>query len=260
MEGFIKNMNNVTKELVSIITPSYNSQAFIKVCIDSVLSQTYTNWEMIIVDDKSCDESVRYIESLIKNIEKITLIVLDENVGAAEARNKALEVAQGEYIAFLDSDDIWFPNKLEEQLDFMKKNNYAFTFTSYVPVSEKMNQTFSPILVPNEIDYVGYCKNTIIGCLTVVINRTIVGDFKMPNIRSSHDMALWLLIMKRGFNAYGLNKILAQYRIVSTSNTSKKYKAAKDVWCVYTKIEKLSILKSAWYFVHYAYNAMAKRR
>lgn len=247
-------MNN----LVSIITPSFKSKKFIKDTIDSVLTQTYPNWEMIIVDDASPDGSADYIESIVHDT-KIRLIRLKKNVGAAEARNVALNVAKGRYIAFLDSDDIWLPHKLEEQLHFMQTNNYAFTFTAYTPFSEDGSQEFRIIHVPKELDYSGYCKNTIIGCLTVMIDKTKVGDFKMLNIRSSHDMALWLDIMKRGFQAYGLDNNLARYRIVSNSNTSKKYQAALEVWDVYRKVEKLPLLQSIWYFVNYVYNAIQKR-
>jgi len=249
----------MVNHLVTIITPSYNSENFIKDTIDSVITQTYENWEMIIVDDRSNDHSAKYIKNLIKNDTRIKLIALDKNVGAAEARNKALEVANGRYIAFLDSDDIWLPEKLEKQLDFMQRNDYAFTFTSYVPVSENGTEEYSVVSVPLEIDYSGYCKNTIIGCLTVMVDREKTGGFKMPNIKSSHDMALWLLIMKRGFKAYGLNEVLAKYRLVSTSNTSKKYEAVVDVWKVYREIEKLPFITSSWYFMHYIFNAIKKR-
>ena len=246
-------------DLVSIITPSYKSKRFIKETIKSVLDQTYKNWEMIIVDDYSPDNSAMYIDDIIKNEQRIKLIKLSKNLGAAEARNKALKIANGKYIAFLDSDDIWKTQKLEKQIQFMSENNYAFTFTEYTPFSEDGKKEFNVIAVPKKLNYAEYCKNTIIGCLTVIIDKEKVGDFRMPNIRSSHDMALWLLIMKRGFIAYGLNENLAKYRLVSTSNTSKKYKAAKEVWDVYRKIERLSFLRSSWYFINYAFNAIKKR-
>ena len=246
-------------DLVSVITPSYNSKRFIGETIASVQLQSYTNWEMIIVDDCSTDGSAPYIESLIMHEKRIKLIVLTENMGAAMARNRALEAAKGRYIAFLDSDDRWHPDKLERQLVFMQKNRYAFTFTAYTPISEEGNITYPTIHVPNEIDYNGYCKNTIIGCLTVIIDRDRTGDFRMKNIRSSHDMALWLEIMKRGYHAYGLDEDLAQYRLVASSNTAQKFKAAKEVWQVYRKIEKLSLLKSGYFFMHYIYNALKKR-
>lgn len=245
--------------LVSIITPSYNSSKFIEECVNSVISQTYLEWEMIIVDDCSTDNSRNLITKFAKEDDRIKPIFLEENVGAAEARNIAIKKSQGKYIAFLDSDDLWKNNKLEKQLSFMNERNIAFSFTSYQPISENGMDKYSVIKVPYQIDYHSYLKNTIIGCLTVVIDRDKTGNFEMPNIRSSHDMALWLLIMKRGFSAYGLNKNLAYYRIVSTSNTSKKWKAAKEVWDVYRKVEQLNIVYSAICFVGYVYNAIKKR-
>jgi teichuronic acid biosynthesis glycosyltransferase TuaG len=253
-------MGKMSQEpLVSIITPSYNAECFIEACIASVKAQSYNNWEMIIVDDCSKDKSVVTIERLMFDESRIKLISLSENVGAANARNRALKEAKGEYIAFLDSDDLWEEKKLEKQISFMQKYKYAFTFTAYVPISEDATRQYSVVNVPQEIDYAGYCQNTIIGCLTVMIDREQTGDFRMPVIKSSQDMALWLLLMKRGFNAYGLNEVLAKYRLVENSNTSKKIDAAKDVWRVYREIEQLPLLKSSWYFVHYIFNAIKKR-
>ena len=250
-----QSMNN----LVSIITPSYNSTKFIKECIDSVLAQTYQEWEMLIVDDCSKDDSVEYIQSLIANEPRIKLMPLDKNVGAAMARNRAIEEAQGRYIAFLDSDDIWLPNKLEVQLSFMKEHNYPFTFSAYNSISEDGSEEFKTINVPQSLTYNQYLADTIIGCLTVIIDKEQTGDFRMPNIRSSHDMALWLDILKRGFKAYGLNENLAKYRLVSNSNTAKKYKAIKEVWDVYRNIEHFGIIKSAYYWIQYLYHAIKKR-
>lgn len=245
--------------LVSIITPSYNSSKFIEECINSVISQTYLNWEMIIVDDCSIDNSRDLITKFAKENDRIKPIFLEENVGAAEARNVAIKKSKGQYIAFLDSDDLWKNHKLEKQISFMNEKNIAFSFTSYQPISENGVEKYSVIKVPCQIDYHSYLKNTIIGCLTVVIDRDQTGNFEMPNIRSSHDMALWLLIMKRGLSAYGLDENLAYYRIVSNSNTSIKWKAAKDVWYVYRKVEKLNIVYSAICFLGYVFNAIKKR-
>jgi teichuronic acid biosynthesis glycosyltransferase TuaG len=244
---------------VSIITPSYNSSKFIEECVNSVVSQSYTNWELLIVDDFSKDISREVLATLVEKNKRIKLTFLDKNIGAAQARNIAIRKAKGRYIAFLDSDDIWEENKLEKQIKFMEKEDIAFSFTSYTPMSEDGSVSFPEIKAPNKIDYFAYLKNTIIGCLTVVIDREKVGSFEMPNIRSSHDMALWLLIMRRGFDAYGLNENLAKYRIVSTSNTANKWRAAKDVWKVYRQFEKLSFFYSIWCFLNYAFNAIIRR-
>jgi teichuronic acid biosynthesis glycosyltransferase TuaG len=245
--------------LVSIITPSYNSSKFIKDCIASVFSQTYKNWEMIIVDDCSKDNSKEIISELSTKDKRIKPIFLEKNVGAAEARNAAIRQSKGKYVAFLDSDDLWSPKKLEKQLSFMYENEIAFSYTNYQFMSENGADLSNIILAPEKMTYDSYLKNTIIGCLTVIIDREKSGEFEMPNIRSSHDMALWLLIMKRGFSAYGLDENLARYRIVSTSNTASKWHAVNDVWKVYRQVEKLSFIYSAWCFVWYAFNALKKR-
>ena len=245
--------------LVSIIMPSYNAARFIGESINSVLLQTYSNWELLIVDDCSKDNSVEVVRKFANIDKRVVLFSLEKNVGAAAARNVAIEHAQGQYIAFLDSDDVWDEYKLEKQLALMKQYSYVFTFSNYYVMEENGKKTENIVKVPSSLSYHQYLRNTIIGCLTVIIDRQQTGDFKMPLIKSSHDMALWLLIMKRGFKAYGLKDVLAGYRLVSTSNTAKKWKAAKDVWKVYREIEGLSVLYAAYCFCGYAINAVLKR-
>ena len=245
-------------KLVSIITPSYNSIMYLEQCICSVIEQTYKNFELIIVDDFSNDKSSTLIKRYVERDSRIKPIYLKNNIGAAMARNVALQKAQGKYIAFLDADDYWYPNKLSRQLDFMQKHNYAFTFTSYNRITEN-GITISKVHVPNKITYYNYLKNTIIGCLTVIIDREQTGYFEMENIRSSHDMALWLKIMKKGFVAHGLNEVLSSYRVLSGSNTSNKLKSAIDVWHVYRNIENLNLLLCIWCFINYSYNSIKRR-
>lgn len=245
--------------LVSIITPCYNSELYIEDCVNSVIAQSYDKWEMIIVDDCSSDSSLEKIMLFSDIDSRIRIIKLEDNHGAAEARNIALEDANGSFIAFLDADDFWAPLKLERQINFMKKNNIAFSFTSYKITSQSGDITNNIVRAPKEISYNSYLKNTIIGCLTVIINRKITGSFKFPKIKSSHDMALWLEIMRRGYNAYGLHTSYAFYRIVATSNTANKLHAATDVWRVYRDIENLSLFYSLFCFANYVINALKKR-
>lgn len=245
--------------LVSVIMPSYNASRFIAKSINSVLLQTYSNWELLIVDDCSKDNSAEIVRKFTDIDKRMKLFLLEKNAGAATARNVALEYAKGQYIAFLDSDDVWYEDKLEKQLTFMRQNSYAFTFSNYYVMEENGEKTGNVVRVPASLTYHQYLRNTIIGCLTVIIDRKQTGDFKMPLIKSSHDMALWLLIMKRGFKAYGLKEVLAGYRLVSTSNTAKKWKAAKDVWKVYRKIEDLSVVYAIYCFCGYALHAALKR-
>lgn len=245
--------------LVSIITPSYNSARFIQQCIESVMSQTYNKWEMIIVDDFSNDNSRDIINFFCEKDDRIKPVFLEKNIGPSGARNIAMQKSSGRYIAFLDSDDVWDPYKLEKQISFMEYNNIAFSYTGYQVISEDGDIRNSIIKVPALITYHDYLKNTIIGCLTVILDKTQIGDLKMPDIRTSQDMAFWLLILRNGFSAYGLNESLAKYRVVRDSNSSNKIRAVKDVWFVYREIERLNLFYSLWCFINYIFYALKKR-
>jgi teichuronic acid biosynthesis glycosyltransferase TuaG len=244
---------------VSVITPVYNSERFIAETITSVQNQTYTDWEMILVDDCSNDNSVKIIDEIAKKDSRIKYIKLNKNSGPAVARNTAIEDAKGRYIAFLDSDDLWESNKLEKQIKFMEENKIAFSFTSYRLIDEKGNDLNKVIRVPSRINYNELLKNTIIGCSTVVIDRDIVGDFKMPLVRAGQDIATWLSILRRGFEAYGINEPLAKYRKVAGSVSSNKIKALKRTWNVYKNIEKVPFPKIYYVYMWYIINAIKKR-
>jgi teichuronic acid biosynthesis glycosyltransferase TuaG len=246
-------------ELVSIITPSYNSMKYIRSTIESVKAQSYQNWEMIIIDDCSKDDSVAFIQRLTEGEPRIKLIPLTENVGAAMARNRALDIAVGRFVAFLDSDDMWEPSKLDVQINCMIKHDCAFTYSSYRVCDDSGENVHGEISVPNTLTYQQYLANTIIGCLTVVLDTTKFESIRMPNLRSSHDMALWADLLKTIDKAYGINIPLATYRLVDTSNTANKWKASKEVWAVYRNYLGLNIIVSSYYFVQYAFNAMKKR-
>lgn len=245
---------------ISIITPSYNASSFIIETIRSVQSQTYTNWEMIIIDDVSKDNTCEIIRREIEKDDRIHLIELKENGGAAIARNTGINHARGKYVAFLDSDDLWLPEKLEKQIAFMQANDIAFSFTSYQIMNQDGVLTDKIIHVPEKINYDGLLKNTIIGCLTVMINIEKLGRIQMPNIRTRQDTATWLKILKKEHYAYGLDEVLSQYRKVENSISSKKLKMAKMNWKLYREIEGLSILRSAWCFVNYAFNGFIKHK
>ncbi|MRX73675.1 glycosyltransferase [Bacillus lacus] len=244
--------------LVSIITPSYNSSKYIVETIRSVQAQTYSNWEMLIVDDCSKDQSREIIGQEAKKDPRIKLIELEVNSGAAVARNTAIQRAKGHYVAFLDSDDIWKPQKLEKQIAFMEQNDYAFTYTKYELMDEHSQKLNKTIEIPDDITYHGLLKNTIIGCLTAVVNVEKTGPIEMPNIRTRQDLALWLSILKRGIKAHGLQENLATYRIVPGSISSNKLKAAKQNWKVYRQVEKLSLPYAMFCFSSYAWTSIKK--
>ena len=247
-------MNN----LVSIITPSYNSEQFIGKTIDSALSQTYQNWEMIIVDDCSPDKSNRIIEQYINKDNRIKLIKLEENSGPAIARNRAIEEAKGRYIAFLDSDDYWDKNKLSKQLNFMKEKNCELSFTAYVSIDELTGETLRYIEVPPCVDYKTLLKQNIMGCLTVIYDTKRLGKVMMPNIVKRQDYALWLKMLKRVPCAYGLDESLAYYRVRDFSVSSNKIIASKYHWKVLRDIEKLPLHKAIYYFGWYTYKSFLK--
>lgn len=246
--------------LISIITPVYNSERFIEQTIRSVIEQTYKNWELILIDDCSTDKSYEIIKKYLCKEKRIKYIRLEKNSGAAVARNIGIQNAEGRFIAFLDSDDIWKANKLEKQIDFMLKNNIGFSFTSYEIIDEYGNNLNKIIKVPKIIDYNGLFKNTIIGCLTVMIDKEIIGDFRMPLVRAGQDTATWLSILRQGHIAYGLDEVLARYRKVRGSISSNKIKALKRTWNTYRNLEKLPLLKCCYVFSCYVINAIKKRK
>lgn len=242
----------VNNPLVSIITPAYNSERFIGEAIKSVLNQTYSNWEMIIVDDCSTDHTTELVASYHHQDPRIKLLKLEENSGPAVARNRAIDEAGGRFLAFLDSDDLWLPNKLKRQLDFMRRKEVAFSFTEYTRIKEDGEEVLNTVIdAPKTINYEGLMKHCVIGCLTVMIDTSKTGKVKMINIPSRQDYVLWLTIVKQGFLAHGLPEVLAKYRIVKDSISSDKIKMAKQNWKVYRKIEQQNLAMSAWYFSHY---------
>lgn len=187
----LKIMNNC--ELVSIIMPCYNAEKFISFSIESVLKQTYRNWELIIVDDYSSDKSVELVRQF--NDSRIKLFINEENLGAALSRNKALKEAKGKWIAFLDADDIWLETKLEEQINFMKINKISFSYTDY-RLSNNGNLTNKIITAPNVIDFKKIKKYCYIATLTVMYDQTVTGLIQIGDIKKNNDYALWLKILQ----------------------------------------------------------------
>lgn len=244
-------------ELISIITPSFNSSRFISQTIDSVLSQNYDKWEMIIVDDASEDKSNKIIEEYIKKDSRIKLIKLKINSGPSEARNRAIEIAKGRYIAFLDADDVWFPEKLKKQISFMEEYKLSFTYTSYNIINEQ-NEYMDVFKVKETIDYSSMLKSCSVGCLTAIYDTNILGKLFMPIISKRQDYGLWLMILKKIKTTKGIVEPLASYRIHKNSLSFNKLKASRYQWKIYREIEKLSLLSSAYYFIHYAYAGIKK--
>lgn len=233
--------------LVSIIMPTYNCADFIGESIESVLNQTYENWELIIADDCSTDNTENVVNKFIKVDNRIKYYKLKENSGAAIARNLAVDKSKGEFIAFLDSDDLWTNDKLEKQINWMKKNNYKFTCTKYEQIDEDGKKNGISIGVKKKVNYNGVLLSCPIGNSTVIYNAKKIGKFETPNIRKRNDDALWLKILKSEKYAYGLDDTLMLYRLRKNSLSRNKLQLVKYHWYLYREIENLSIIRSSWH-------------
>lgn len=236
--------------LVSIITPTFNCEKFIAETVESVILQTYENWEMIIVDDFSTDNTEFILKKYLGD-RRIHFTKLDSNSGAAIARTKAMELAQGEYIAFLDSDDIWYPNKLEMQIHFMKENNINFSCTSYEQINEKGFSLDKTIKAIPKTDYKRLLLDCPVGNSTVMYNVSKMGKFSVPNIRKRNDDALWLKMLKEEQYIYGLSTILTKYRIRKNAISSNKFLVIKYHWILYREIEHIGVFKSSFHIIYW---------
>jgi len=245
------------KPLVSIITPIFKAEKHIAECIASVLRQTYSNWEMILINDCSPDDSMAITGKLCKGDSRFKVINLPRNSGAAIARNKGIELALGKYIAFLDADDLWLPQKLEKQVNLLENSSYNFTFSSYSLVDELGKPTGNFIIPKEEVTYKDLLKTCSIGCLTAMYNQESLGKLYMENLEKRQDYTLWLKILKKE-NAVGLTEVLAQYRISQNSLSANKFDAAMFQWLVYRKVEQLGFFKALYYFTHYAFRGFLK--
>ena len=211
--------------LVSIIMPSYNTAKYIGYSIRSVLAQTYTDWELIIVDDASTDNTDEVVEDIKRHCERqvsIHYVKNARNCGAAVSRNRALKMAKGKWIAFLDSDDLWAPEKLEKQIDFMEKNGYAFSYTRYVEIDEMGQTTGTLVGGPSRITKIGMFNYCWPGCLTIMYNREVVGDIQIADIKKNNDYAMWLKICRKA-DCYLLPETLASYRKRKGSISRQSY-------------------------------------
>lgn len=245
--------------MVSVIMPCYNMESYVADSIASVQRQTYPHWELLIVDDASTDGTVETVKKLAEQDEKIHFVVKNEHSGIADTRNQCIQMAQGRFLAFLDADDIWHPEKIETQLRFMSDRNVSFTYTTYDWIDEEGRTLNKFINTIGNLDYKSYLRNTIIGCSTVMVDTDIVGQVVVPNFRTSEDTATWLGILKKGHLAYAIDEPLVSYRIRRRSASSNKLKASADLWKVYRRHEKIPFFKALHYFSCYAFNAIKKR-
>lgn len=247
---------------VSIITPAFNAEKWIYETYLSIKNQTYSNWEWLVTDDCSTDNTLSILNELSQQDSRIKVFRNVENSGAAASRNLSIENASGEFLAFLDSDDVWMPTKIEKQLDFMS-SGIDFSFTAYELIDEHKDQLLKTVdsTQKGTFSYRDMLrKKATMGCSTVIIRRSGFDDITMPLIRTGQDYALWLKLLRTGKDAHILSDILTQYRILPDSISRNKIKKAKLQWEIYRRIEKLNLMDSMVCFYFYAYRAIFRKR
>lgn len=259
----MSNVNKFSKDsrLVSIVTPVYNSEKYLDTMISSVIDQTYTNWELILINDNSTDNSLAKILEHQRKDSRIRLHSSRVNAGAAVSRNKGIRLAKGSYIAFLDADDFWDKSKLSLQLEYMQKQNAVFTYTGYEFTNEIGAPNGNKVAVPVLVDYIGYLKSNIIWTSTVLIDITKVHkkDILMPDLSYGEDAVTWLNILSKYGYASGLNETLSYYRRAPRTLSSNKVKAVFDKWRLYTRFTDVSLIKRRYYYILSLVNASWKR-
>lgn len=244
--------------LVSIIVPNYNSEKFIKETLDSVLAQTYQNWEMFVVDDCSTDGSVEIIRSYAEKDARIRLVLREKNSGVANVRNAGIQLANGEYIALLDSDDVWTADKLARQVSLLQETGADLAYCSYDFIDENstpLNKTFK---VPEKTNFKKMLAKNVVSCSTAMITTDVLKAHPFNPEYYHEDYVLWMELMKIPVAAVGDSKVLMHYRQSANSRSHKKGNAAKHRWIIYRKVLKLSWIRSAWAFVRYAINGVLK--
>ena len=249
-------MNN----LVSIVTPTFNSAKYIAETIQSVQKQTYQNWEMILVDDCSTDNTINLIKDFITKDKRIQLYQLESNSGPAVARNKGIENVSGKYMTFLDADDIWFEDFIENSIKTIEETKVHFVFSSYKRSDEELNFIYSDFIVPEKVTYTDILKSNSISCLTAFLDIETLGKKSMPLIRKRQDMGLWLQYLKEIPFAYGIQEPKAIYRIRENSLSRKKSNLIKYQWQFYREVEKLNVFQSTYYMLHWMYRGFMKYR
>lgn len=249
--------------LVSVITPSYNSADFIAETIEAIQAQTYTHWELLITDDCSTDDTCKIISKYCEKDNRIKLFHLAPNGGAGKARNNSIKEAKGRFIAFCDSDDKWYPEKLERQIKFMIDNNYELTYTSY-DVIDEIGTPIGKVKCLNKLSYRTLLRDNGIGCLTAMYDTRRIGKIYMPLIRKRQDWCLWLDIIKKTGYAYGLQERLSIYRERKNSISANKIEMLHHNFRVYHEVEGYGkvasfILLMAYFMPYYIYKKIKNK-
>lgn len=246
------------RPMVSVIMPAYNGERFIEAAIRSVMAQTFTDWELIVIDDGSQDATVDVITRLMGEDPRITLLRNEKNLGVANTRNRGLDLAAGGYVALLDSDDLWYPEKLEKQVALARQTGADVVYCSYAIVDEHGRKKCDDFLVPETTDFDAFLVKSVISCSTVLLSRKVTDAYRFDGTYYHEDLALWLQILKDGHRACGVPEVLADYRVMEGTRASNKLKSAAYRWQIYRKQLGFSLGKSAGLLVQYGLLGLKK--
>jgi glycosyltransferase involved in cell wall biosynthesis len=244
---------------VSIIMPSYNTARFLRATVESVLGQSFSDWELLAADDHSTDNSRDILRHYRSRDPRIRVLALERHLGPAGARNAAISAARGSYMAFIDSDDVWLPQKLERHIAFMQGEGSALSYTAYHKIHED-DSLGGLVSVPSTVDYDALLYSNCIGCSTAIYDTARLGKVFFPDIARRQDHGLWLKILRKGLRAHGLNEPLTLYRVRKQSVSSNKFIAAAYQWQLYRRVEGLSLGSTLLHFAGYAYRGVRKMR
>lgn len=250
--------NRSVTPLVSVIMPLYNAENFVAEAIESVIAQTVENWELFVIDDRSTDGSYDVARKYCEIDPRITLLQNEENSGVSVTRNRGIDAARGEYIAFLDSDDVWLPEKLQRQLSLMKEKNGDISYCSYAIIGADGTKAKDDYLVRDRAEFKDILKENYIQCSAMLIRADLVKEVKFRTDFYHEDYILGLDLLRRGCVAVGCTEILLNWRYIENSRSFNKVKSAKNRWLIYRKYLHFSVFKSFYYQMHYMFAGLKK--
>ena len=243
---------------ITVIMPAYNAAQYIEAAVRSVMGQTVSDWILLVIDDGSRDNTCEIVEKLAAEDERVHLLRNEQNMGVANTRNRGLALCRGEFAAFLDSDDIWLPEKLQKQLDLLENSGASLCYTSYGIMDAGGNQSRGDYLVPEQVDFCGLLKENVIGCSTVMLRRSSTAQYRFETKLHHEDYALWLRLLDDGIRAVGCTEVLVRWRLVENSRSFDKRKSAHSRWVIYRDYMKLPLHQSLWAFGNYAFASVKK--
>ena len=240
--------------------PAYNAEKYIKEAIESVLNQTISAFELIVIDDGSNDNTLSIVSELAKNDSRIKLIINDKNMGVARTRNRGMELSTGEYVAFLDSDDIWHSDKLEKQIELARKTGADIIYCSYALMAENGKSKYNNFIVSDKVSFHEMLTCNVLGCSTVLLSKQIAKNYRFDTRFYHEDYVLWLQIMRDGYKAAGVTECLVDYRVMESSRSSNKFDSAKKRWKIYRDFLNYSFVKCLYLSFRYALMGVLKYR